>query len=579
MTLPKRVRRVWSLLDGLQQLSLGSALSLMAAVAALSAGIPVVLGRLVDGLLGGAVRGVGAALPWLGALAAAYFVREALQLGRKMLVESACASIEKQATVRLAAQLLAADLESLAAERIGSLQGRLCRSVEGLVRFIKLGFLDLLPALLGAAFALAAVAWRRWDLALLLAAFAPASALLVRAQIASQRGVRLELLRAKEELAGTLVEQLLALEHVRVAHTERREVDRIERVAEHLRKRALGHHVAMARFDGAKTLNEGVFHVGVLAFAVVLAVRGSITCGDVLTFSTLFTAVVGSLREVHRIFDEAHESSLSVDQLFATLDQPVDRSFTVAAQRQVALAEGAPVFEARDLRVGAALDGVSLAIHRGEVAVVTGPSGAGKSTLLRAFARLAHPSGGALCLGGTPLGDVGREELARLIGYLGQSPQLFTGTVEENIAYGCEGATADAVRRAAQLACIDDEIRRMPGGYHARIRERGQNLSGGQRQRIALARALLKDPPILLLDEPTAALDQANEEAVLRALASAMAGSTVILVTHRLAALPGVDRVLVLERGRVVSDGRFALDEPASVALPSEVTCWGRRRA
>src|SRR5262249_55111775 len=146
-----------------------------------------------------------------------------------------------------------------------------------------------------------------------------------------------------------------------------------------------------------------------------------------------------------------------------------------------------------------ALDGVSLSIRYGETIGVAGRSGGGKSTWIKVLLRLIHPCSGSVRLGGVPLDEVSRAELAPLVGYLGQGAFVFSGTVAENILYGRPNAPRDAVWRAAQLANLHDEILALPGGYDAVITERGQNLSGGQRQRLAIARLLLHQPPILIL--------------------------------------------------------------------------------
>jgi ATP-binding cassette subfamily B protein len=172
--------------------------------------------------------------------------------------------------------------------------------------------------------------------------------------------------------------------------------------------------------------------------------------------------------------------------------------------------------------------------------------------------RLVHPSGGTATLGGLPLELVSRKAIGELVGYVGQSPFLFAGTVAQNIAYGCEDATDERIHRAAEMACIHDEIMMMPGGYHAGVAERGQNLSGGQKQRIALARVFLKNPPILVLDEGTSALDNKSERLVQKAINAARADRTVILVAHRLTTLRDADRILVFEDGRIVEVGTYA---------------------
>ena len=157
-----------------------------------------------------------------------------------------------------------------------------------------------------------------------------------------------------------------------------------------------------------------------------------------------------------------------------------------------------------------------------------------------------------------PLEKVSRKAIGELVGYVGQNPFVFAGTVAQNIAYGCEIATEKQVRRAAEMACIHDEIMMMPGGYRARVAERGQNLSGGQKQRIALARVFLKNPPILILDEGTSALDNTSERLVQKAINAARADRTVILVAHRLTTLRDADRILVFDDGRIVETGTYA---------------------
>ena len=199
-----------------------------------------------------------------------------------------------------------------------------------------------------------------------------------------------------------------------------------------------------------------------------------------------------------------------------------------------------------------------MAIRHGETIGVAGRSGCGKTTWLRALMRLVHPCGGTATLGGVPLEQVSRKAIGELVGYVGQNPFVFAGTVAQNIAYGCDHPTEKQIRRAAEMACIHDEIMMMPGGYRARVAERGQNLSGGQKQRIALARVFLKNPPILILDEGTSALDNTSERLVQKAINAARADRTVILVAHRLTTLRDADRILVFDDGRIVETGTYA---------------------
>src|SRR5262249_46046225 len=170
---------------------------------------------------------------------------------------------------------------------------------------------------------------------------------------------------------------------------------------------------------------------------------------------------------------------------------------------------------------------------------------------------LTPPCGGKVLVGGVPLEAVSRAEIARLMGYVGQLPFVFAGTIAQNIAYGNGNVTFEDIRRAARLAHLHDEILMMPGEYKALVNERGQNLSGGQRQRLALARILLKQPPILILDEATSALDNISERHVQRALGLTHTARTTILVAHRLSTLCDADRILVFDSGRIVETGTY----------------------
>ncbi len=257
-----------------------------------------------------------------------------------------------------------------------------------------------------------------------------------------------------------------------------------------------------------------------------------------------------------------------VAQLYWTRDLPAQVSI-----REPSLSRGNPAIVLSDLVVEypvpggsprRVLQGVSLTIQHGETIGVARPAGSGKSTWLKVLLRLIHPAEGEVFVGGAPLDGLSREAVGRLFGYVSQTPYLFSGTIEENIAYGNEGATPEAVRQAAEWASIHKDVLAMPNGYQTLVAERGQNLSGGQRQRIALARIFLKDPPILILDEATAALDNINERAVQDSLARARTRRTTIVVAHRLSTLRDADRIVVFDRGQIVETGTFAELEAGS---------------
>jgi ATP-binding cassette subfamily B protein len=565
-------RQVWRLIPRSHKLALGGAALLMALVSACNTALPLLLGRMVDaaktgldqGLSGGKLFGV--ATFYLGLIAVAYLLREVLNVVRRYFVENSCTRIEKAMTVKVVSHLMRVELVALTAEKIGALQGRISRSCVGFVRFIRLGFLDFFPPVLTGVFALWAALTRQPYMALVMVGVIPASLLLTVKQLSSQKGVRLKLIRSREEMDGTVVEQLGGLDYIRASNTHSFEVHRVARAAERRRAMENRHHFQMSLFGCAKALNEGVFHIVVLAMALYLALHWTITLGDVLMFSILFQNVMAPLNEVHRGLDEGHECSLQVADLLDMLAEPPDRSFSPVAVREPVAEPGQSILDCEGLVVEYAtgkgikrvLDGVSTTVYHGETIGLAGPSGCGKTTWLRVFLRLTHPTAGRVEVGGVPLESVSREAIGRLVGYVGQSPFVFAGTFAENIKYGNSDATQELIEAAARRACIHDEILDMPGGYQAAVRERGSNLSGGQRQRLALARVFLKDPPILILDEGTSALDTISERHIQRAINLARKDRTVILVAHRLSTLLDADRIFVFQGGQVVETGTYA---------------------
>jgi ATP-binding cassette subfamily B protein len=201
------------------------------------------------------------------------------------------------------------------------------------------------------------------------------------------------------------------------------------------------------------------------------------------------------------------------------------------------------------------MEDLSLSVPEGERLAVVGPSGAGKSTLLQLLARFHDVDAGAVRVGGVDVRAVGAEVLMAQFGVVFQDVYLFDGTIEENVRLGRPGAGAAEVRAAAAAARLDEVIERLPGGWAANVGEGGALLSGGERQRVSIARALLKDAPIVLLDEVTSALDPVNEAAVHEGIERLMAGRTVVMVAHRLRTVRRADRIAFLDGGRIVEEG------------------------
>ncbi|WP_254512988.1 ABC transporter ATP-binding protein [Anatilimnocola floriformis] len=567
----RRARQVLPFVATEDRMTLAFAAALMAVVSVANTGVALLLGQLVDRIQSGAreqyshTQMYWAAGLILLSLAGIYLVREVINVVRRTFVERSVARLNRDMQLKLVGHALRGDLTSLNGEKVGVLHGKIFRSVDGLIRFVRLMFLDCLPAFLTGAFAIIAAACKQPLLGLIMLGVIPLAVYLTLRQLKSQKGVRTSLMRDCEEIDGAVVEQLGGAEYIRVAHTYNFEMFRLTQSAEKRRKSEVKHHFEMSVYGCLKALNEGFFHIIVLAMATYLAIHGKISFGDVLTFSVLFLNVMAPLNEVHRVLDEGHEASLRVGDLLQMLETPLDRSFATP-NHDLSVKTGQPLIEIDDLLVQyqtpdgktrLALDHLTLSIHHGETIGVAGRSGSGKSTWIKVLLRLVHPQGGQLKLGGRPLEEVSREELAGLVSYVGQNPFVFSGTIRDNITYGNGDVNQADVEHAAQQANLHDEILQMPLGYQAQVTERGQNLSGGQRQRLAIARLLLKNAPILILDEATSALDNISERHVQSALGIRNPDRTTILIAHRLSTLKNCDRILVFEDGRVTAIGSY----------------------
>lgn len=523
----------------------------------------LILGRLVDQVVGANVFEFSVAIPFLELIILTILFREILTVIRKYLIENTATQTEKKQTVAVINHLLHADIETIHGQQIGALHGRIFRSIQGLVRIIKLGFLDFLPVFFAALAALVIAFLQKPLIASVMILVIPTSLYIIIKQISSQKGIRVALLRGKEKIDGIVVEMLSGIETIRVANTADKELKKIEQVAEELRSKEIRHHIFMALFDSGKYLNEGFFYILVIALSILFSSQGVISKGDILVYSILFLSITGPLREIHRILDEAHESSIRVSDLYILLGLPADESFTKVNGGRVRKT-GLAIF-IKNLsfsypsRSGKILKDVDLEIRTGEKIGIVGPSGCGKSTLIKILLRLLHKYEGEISFFGKDLKNVSREEIAEKVAYVPQNTYIFSGTITENLIYGTPSRKISqaSLILAAKKAGIYDEIIRTLGGFDGVVTENGNNLSGGQKQRLAIARLILKSPELFIFDEATSALDNTNEAIIQRNIEQLFADKIMITIAHRLTTLKNVDRILVFDKGMVVQEGKF----------------------
>ncbi len=522
----------------------------------------VILGRLVDKLVGTEHFDLSIAIPFIGLIIGIILVREALTVVRKYFVENVATQTDKKQTVNVIEHLLKTDIANINQQQIGSLHGRIFRSIQGMIKIIKLGFLDFFPVFFSALAAIAIALTQKPLLAGVMILVIPVGLFFIVWQVSSQKGIRVALLRGKEKIDGTVVEMLGGIETVRALNTENKEVAKVEEVAEAMRKKEIRHHIFMALFDSGKYLNEGLFYVLVISLSIFLAAQGIITKGDILVYSILFLSITGPLREIHRILDEAHESSIRVNDLYDLLNQPRDISFQAHSKEKSTL-NNTNAIEVHKLSFkygnSPVLRDINIAIKNGEKIGIAGVSGCGKSTLIKILLRFVHGYSGNIEIFGKNLDTMDREEIADRIAYVPQKTHIFSGSIRDNIIYGCERENIDNkdVIRAAKLANLYEEIENSLGGLSGRVAENGNNLSGGQKQRLAIARLILKSPELLILDEATSALDNTNETKIQRNIEQLFKDKTTITIAHRLTTLKNTDRIFVFERGKIVQEGTY----------------------
>lgn len=299
--------------------------------------------------------------------------------------------------------------------------------------------------------------------------------------------------------------------------------------------------------------------VAIFAIGTWLAGRGQASVGDIVAFVGFATLLIGRLDQFTNYVMGLFQRAPALAQFFEVLDE---RSHIVEQPDapDLAVSTGHVRFDNVSFQYptgSGAIHGVSFEAKPGETIAIVGPTGSGKSTLLGLLQRAYDPEGGSITIDGQDLRSVSLASLRASIGVVFQEAGLFNRTICENIAMGDPDATFGEIQEAARMAGADDFIVRKPDGYRSAVGDRGQGLSGGERQRIAIARALLKNAPILILDEATAALDVATEAKLQESLDRLREGRTTFVIAHRLSTIRSADRVIVLDQGRIVEQGGF----------------------
>jgi ATP-binding cassette, subfamily B, bacterial len=444
-------------------------------------------------------------------------------------------------------------------EGVGAIMTRLDRGIQGFIGAVSEISFNVLPALAYLVLAVVIMLRLDWRLTVLVLAFAPLPAIVAafaapnqtrREKVLMDRWARIYA-RFNEILSGIVTVRSFAMEDAE----KRRfltEVDEANRVV----IRGIGFDSSVGALQN---LLVTVARVAAVALGGYLVLKGEATIGTLVAFLGYVGGLFGPVQGLTGIYRTLHNATVSLDTIFSILDTQEHIGDAPDAVEAKTL-RGEVAFEdvhfSYDVSGTPILRGIDLRVRPGEMIAIIGPSGSGKSTMMALLQRFYDPVRGAIRLDGLDLRALKQKSIRRQIGVVLQEALLFNETVRDNIAYGRPEADMAQIEAAARAANAHDFIMALEKGYETIVGERGSRLSGGERQRIAIARAILKDPPILILDEATSALDVELEAQVQEAIEKLIRGRTTFVIAHRLSTVVNAHRIVVLREGRIIETGR-----------------------
>lgn len=374
------------------------------------------------------------------------------------------------------------------------------------------------------------------------------------------RSVTREVVVISSRLIGAMQEATQGIAIVKAFTMEEQLSRRLSVLIDHAEQRSNKIASVSERLNPISEILAGFAVAGVIAYAGYRAAIDGEPPGNVFSFITALLLAYDPVRRLARTQVGLERSMVNARMIYEILDLEPQQGDTPGAKPLV-VSKGEVRFDNVSFSYrekAPVLHGVSFVAAAGKTTAIVGASGAGKSTLTALLERFYDADGGAVLIDGQDIKHVTKRSLRENIAYVSQQPYLFEGTIADNIRYGRESATDADIERAAALAHADGFIRQQPGGYDTPVGENGVTLSGGQRQRLSIARALIREAPILVLDEATSALDNESEARVQEALTQAMKGRTTLVIAHRLSTVVNADHIVVMDEGRVVEAGTHA---------------------
>jgi ATP-binding cassette subfamily B protein len=370
--------------------------------------------------------------------------------------------------------------------------------------------------------------------------------------------IRREMNESDQDANTKAVDSLLNYETVKYFNNEAHETGRFDKSMERFSRASIQAQTSLSLLNTGQSLIVAIGMGAVMVMTAIGIKAGRFTVGDFVMANAILMQLYVPLNLLGTVYREITQSLVDMDAMFTLLKQPQEVKDRPDAE-PLAVTGGEIRFENVVFAYEperTVLKGISFTVPAGKTVAVVGPSGAGKSTISRILYRFYDVKGGRVTVDGQEIREVTQDSLRAAIGIVPQDTVLFNDTIRYNIAYGRIGASAAEIEEAARLAQIDRFIRELPLGYESMVGERGLKLSGGEKQRVAIARTILKNPPILLLDEATSALDTHTEREIQGALKEVSKNRTALVIAHRLSTVVDADEILVLDRGEIVERGR-----------------------
>ena len=441
----------------------------------------------------------------------------------------------------------------------GRIQSKFMRDIEAIemlnTRFVK----TIIPAVIGVIVAISTSAYKSGIVTLFFLAVIPINSLLVYAFRNKMRTTNSEY-RTETEGVSAKVANMIEMIPVTKAHgLEDEEISTLEKRIAHLRQKGLRVDNANAYFGSFSWVLSQTLSAVCLVFSAFLALNGKIDVGDIVLFKTYFTLISNDVQNLINIYPEitrGTESLRSVSEIMLSHDIEDDSD-----KIPIKYIHGTVQFDNVSYRYpGAEKDTISnfsLSVEPGECIAFVGSSGSGKSTVMNMIIGFLKATGGTLKIDGKPIDQINLNDYRHFISVVPQNSLLLNGTILDNITYGLPRYSNQRLDEVIKMANLDEFLDTLPDGINTEIGEHGGKLSGGQKQRISIARALMRDPKILILDEATSALDNISEYHVQKAISSLIKGRTTFIVAHRLSTIRDADRIVVMEEGKCVETGTF----------------------